>query len=251
MHIRTRVAASAPAAPAVPGWARVTRGKVAACGIAGVIMLTAHFLVPPGVPGDNSPPTTVTRFVLHHRAAILLTAWLQGFGPLPYVLFALGVVYLAGGMTRFAGWVTMLASAVILTLSLIDAAFTISAVQAVTYGQAATAAVSFDLIAGPGNDAVGRVFLIAPPLLLPLGAVVLGSRVLPRPFGHAAVAFGLVSMVLELAALFSAGAFGLAIVLIIGENLWVLAAALALMIPARPAGPVPALAGCAEGARQG
>jgi hypothetical protein len=58
-------------------------------------------------------------------------------------------------------------------------------------------------------------------------------------------------MVLELAALFSAGAFGLALVVIIGENLWVLAAALALMIPARPAGPVAARAGCAEGARQG
>jgi hypothetical protein len=49
------------------------------------------------------------------------------------VLFALGVVYLAGGMTRLAGWVTLLASAVILTLSLIDAAFTIAAAEAVIH----------------------------------------------------------------------------------------------------------------------
>ena len=194
-------------------------------------MLTAHFLIPAGVPGDNSPPATIIQFVLHHRAAILLTAWLQGFGPLPYVLFALGVVYLAGGITRFAGWITMLASAVILTLSLIDAAFTIAAVEAVIHGQAAMASVSFDLIAGPGNDAVGRVFLIAPPLLLPLGAVLLGSRLLPRPFGHGAVAAGIISIILGLAALFSSAAFSLAIVLIIAENVWVLAAALALMIP--------------------
>jgi hypothetical protein len=126
-------------------------------------MLIAHFQIPARVPGDNSPPATITQFVLHHHAAILATAWLQGFGPFPYVLFALGVVYLAGAMTRLAGWVTLLASAVILTLSLIDAAFTISAAEAVTHGHAVTASVSFDLIDGPGNDAVGRVFLIAPP----------------------------------------------------------------------------------------
>jgi hypothetical protein len=145
---------------------RATKIWVALSGIAGVAMLTAHFLVPANVPGDNSAPGTLAQFV-HHHAAILLTAWLQGFGPLPYVLFALGVVYLAGGMTRFAGWVTLLASAVILTLSLIDAAFTIAAAQAVTGSHAATASVSFDLIDGPGNDAIGRVFLIALPLLLP------------------------------------------------------------------------------------
>ena len=149
---------------------------MALSGLAGVAMLIAHFQIPAHVPGDDSPPAAIIQFVLHHHAAILATAWLQGFGPFPYLLFALGVVYLAGAMTRVAGWVTLLASAVILTLSLIDAAFTISAAEAVTHGHAVTAAVSFDLIDGPGNDAVGRVFLIAPPLLLPLGAVVLGSR---------------------------------------------------------------------------
>jgi hypothetical protein len=205
-------------------------------------MLSAHFLIPANVPGDNSPPATITQFAHHHHSAILLTAWLQGFGPLPYVLFALGVVYLAGGMTRLAGWVTLLAAAVILTLSLIDAAFTIAAAQAVANSHAVTAAVSFDLIAGPGNDAIGRVFLIAPPLLLPLGAVLLGSRLLPRAFGYAAVALGTASIILGFAALFSPTAFSLAIILIIAENVWVLAAALTLMILGKPesAAPTPA-----------
>jgi hypothetical protein len=156
------------------------------------------------------------------------------------VLFALGVVSLAGAMTRLAGWVTLLASAVILTLSLIDAAFTISAAEAVTHGHAATALVSFDLIDGPGNDAVGRVFLIAPPLLLPLGAVLLGSRLLPRAFGYTAVTFGAASIILGLAALFSATAFSLAIILIIAESAWVLAAAGALVITPKPAPGPPA-----------
>ena len=180
-------------------------------------------------------PAIVTQFVLHHHDAILATAWLQGFGPFPYVLFALGVVYLAGAMTRLAGWVTLLASAVILTLSLIDAAFTISAAEAVTHGHAITALVSFDLVDGPGNDAVGRMFLIAPPLLLPLGAVVLGSRLLPRALGYTAVAFGVASIILGLAALFSSTAFSLAIILIIAESAWVLAAAGILVISRKPA----------------
>jgi hypothetical protein len=193
-------------------------------------MLIAHFFIPAHVPGDNSPPATITQFVLQHQAAILATAWLQGFGPFPYVLFALGVVSLAGAMTRLAGWITLLASAVIVTLSLIDAAFTISAAEAVIQGHAVTTWVSFDITVGPGNDAVGRVFLIAPPLLLPLGVVLLGSRLLPRAFGYTAVAFGAASIIMGLAALFSAVAFSLAIILIIAESIWVLAAAGALVI---------------------
>lgn len=214
---------------------RATRIWVALSGVAGVAMLIAHFQIPAHVPGDDSPPATITRFVLQHHAAVLATAWLQGFGPFPYVLFARGVVNLAGAMTWLAGWVTLLASAVILTLSPIDAAFTISAAAAVAHGNAVTASVSFDLIDGPGNNAVGRVFLIAPPLLLPLGAVVLGSRLLPRAFGHIAVALGAASIILGLAALFSATAFSLAIILIIAESAWILAAAGALVIARKPA----------------
>jgi hypothetical protein len=205
-------------------------------------MLTAHFFFPAGVPSDNAPSVVITRFVLRHHAAMLATAWLQGFGPLLYVLFALGLVYLAGGTTRFWGWLTMLSSAVILSLSLIDAAFTVAAAQAVASGHAATAAVSIDLIDGPANDAIGRMFLIAPPLLLPTGAVLLGSRLLPRAFAWAAVAFGALSVVLGLAALFSAAAFSAAIVLIVAQNLWVLAAALVLLARGASASKAPASA---------
>ena len=79
------------------------------------------------------------------------------------------------------------------------------------------------------------MFLIAPPLLLTLGAVLLGSRLLPRAFGYTAVAFGSASIILGLAALFSATAFSLAIILIIAESAWVLAAAGALVISPKPA----------------
>lgn len=79
------------------------------------------------------------------------------------------------------------------------------------------------------------MFLIAPPLLLPLGTAVLGSRLLPQAFGYTAVAFGAASIILGLAALFSATAFSLAIILIIAESAWALAAVGALVISPKPA----------------
>ena len=62
------------------------------------------------------------------------------------------------------------------------------------------------------------MFLIAPPLLLPLGTVVLGSQLLPQAFGYTAVAFGVASIILGLAALFGAAGFSFAIILIIAKS---------------------------------
>ena len=45
----------------------------------------------------------------------------------------------------------------------------ISTVQSAAHGHDETLRVSFDLIGGPGNDAIGRSFLIAPAILLPFG----------------------------------------------------------------------------------
>lgn len=109
---------------------------------------------PSPAPGPGSPPAKTQPDRKRNRTAGVLYAearpgQVRGSARFPYVLFALGVVYLAGAMTRPAGWVTLLTSAVILTLSLIDAAFTISAAEAVTHGHAVTASVSFDLIDGP------------------------------------------------------------------------------------------------------
>jgi len=64
---------------------------------------------------------------------------------------------------------------------------------------------------------------------------VLGSRLLPRAFGYTAVALGAASIIMGLAAPYSATAFSLAIVLIITESAWVLAAAGALVISRKPA----------------
>jgi hypothetical protein len=88
-------------------------------------------------------------------------------------LFALGMVHLAGAQARLSGWVTLLASTVVVGLSLLDSAFIIAAVKA-SSSHPATAIVSYDLIVGPTNDAVGRTFLLTLRLILPLGVVLLG-----------------------------------------------------------------------------
>jgi len=93
---------------------RLRRLLIALSGIAGVVMLTAHFFIPSGVPADTESAAQVMRFVTDHRDAVLFTAWLQGVGPLFYVGFAIAVAHLAGATTRLSGLLTLLASAVIL-----------------------------------------------------------------------------------------------------------------------------------------
>jgi hypothetical protein len=94
--------------------------------------------------------------------------------------------------------------------------------------------VSFDLIVGPGNDAIGRSFLIAPASLLPLGFVILQTRLLPRSYGWIALAFGAASQSLGLLGLFGKVAFAdvnpAALAL---ENLWLIIVAVTLLVNRR------------------
>lgn len=208
---------------------RRTRLLVALSGIVGVIALTAHFLIPPNVPPDTSTLVQLAAFGTRNHDAILVSAWLQTTGAVLIAVFAVAVVHLAGAQARLSGWITLLAATVVVVLSLMDSAFIIAAVTAPS-GHPATATVSYDLVVGPTNDAVGRTFLLTLPLILPLGVVLLGAtpRMLPRGFGYAAVGLGAAFLALGLANLFSGVAFALALVLIIVQNLWIVAAAVTL-----------------------
>jgi hypothetical protein len=139
------------------------------------------------------------------------------------------IVHLAGAQARLSGWVTLFAATIVVVLSLMDSAFIIAAVSAPS-SHPTTATVSYDLIVGTTNDAVGRTFLLTLPLILPLGVVLLGTtpKILPRGFGHVAVGLGAAFLILGLANLFSGVAFALALVLIIVQNLWIVAAAVTL-----------------------
>jgi hypothetical protein len=204
-----------------------TRLLAALSGVVGVIALTAHFFIPPNLPPDTSTLAQLAAFGT--RNALLVSAWLQTTGALLIALFAVAIVHLAGAQARLSGWVTLLAATIVVVLSLLDSAFIIAAVSAPS-SHPATATVSYDLIVGPTNDAVGRTFLLTLPLILPLGVVLLGATppILPRGFGHVAVGLGAAFLVLGLANLFSGVAFALALVLIIVQDLWIVAAAVTM-----------------------
>jgi hypothetical protein len=199
-------------------------------GIVGAVALGAHFFIPPHPPPINPSFTELTEFGRRYHDSILVSAWLEGIGALLYIIFVLSVVHLAEGMNRLAGWITMLSAGVILTLTLLDVAFIIAAVEAGSIGHAATATVSYDLVVNLATgDAVGHVLLIAPPLLLPLGIVILGSHVLPRVNGYLAVALGLAMAALGFVSLFAAVDTVVTVVML-GQVLWVISAAVTLII---------------------
>jgi hypothetical protein len=143
-------------------------------GVVGVITLTAHFFIPPNLPPDTSTLAQLAAFGTRNHDALLVSAWLQTTGAVLIALFAVAIVHLAGAQARLSGWVTLLAATIVVVLSLLDSAFIIAAVSAPS-SHPATATVSYDLIVGPTNDAVGRMFLLTLPLILPLGVVLLGA----------------------------------------------------------------------------
>jgi hypothetical protein len=232
MHQPAASLATSPAASApsrTPGMM-----LAAACGMVGTITLIGSFAINPAPPAGLTTAQLADWAVQHHTT-LVLGGWLQGIGSLLTVLFAVALVHLAGATHRFAGWATLLAGAVILLVSLVEVTFYLAAAEAAVTGDAATGTVSNALI-----KAVQHVFLIAPALLLPLGAVLLGSHVLPRAYAYLALALGAILQVLGLVGLF--GVLQPVIdVLLIVQGIWFLAAAFTLLVRPMPA-PAPASA---------
>jgi hypothetical protein len=201
---------------------RLFRNLAALCGILGVIMLITSFAINPG-PGPNPTVAQLIEFGKHYRNATLLGAWLQTIGSLFCVLFAIAIVHLAGATTRFAGWMTMFGGIVLVMVSIIEVTFYLSAV----YGNPATTGlISLDLIA-----AIQHLFpmVAAPAVFLPLGAVILSSRVLPHVFGYASIALGGIFATVGLVFLF-APIMLIVVVLSFIQALWFLTATITLLV---------------------
>ncbi len=150
--------------------------------IIGVIMLNVSF----SYPGPPLDPTTaqMTAFASQHFTSTLSGAWLQATSPLLIVLFAFAVVCLAGATTRLVGWMTFFGGSILMMVSLTEIVFYFGLLYT---HPAETGLISFNLI-----HAVQHLYFIvaAPALFVPLGIVILGSRVLPRIFGYLALALG-------------------------------------------------------------
>jgi hypothetical protein len=151
-------------------------------GVVGVLMLVLSFAINPGPPHDvEYHYADVVKFGQDNFTTILWGAWLQAVGPVFIVLFAFALVHLTGATQRLAGWMTLFGASVLMTTSLIEISFYISALFP---DPAIMPAISMQFI-----HAVQHLyfFVAAPALFFPLSVVLLGSTILPRAFGYVAL----------------------------------------------------------------
>ncbi|HEY7340461.1 MAG TPA: hypothetical protein VH591_06250 [Ktedonobacterales bacterium] len=209
---------------------RLFRVLAAFAGIAGVVALGYYYSVPFPLPPASATPAQVVQFALHYHDAVFLDTWIQAVGSLLTTVFFLALVFLAGATIRFAGWMTMLASALTLATALAEGTFALAAVQAGMIGHEQTAVTCLDL-----TNVFVHVFLIvpAPLLLLAVGSALRGAAVLPQVFRFLALALGVAFAIAGFAGWFSAAALTAGIFLLIGQELWVLTAAITLIVRTR------------------
>ena len=149
-------------------------------GVTGVVLLIVSFAINSGPP-PGATSADLVRFGQQNYANILWGAWLQAVGPVLIVLFAFALVHLAGATQRLAGWMTFFGATILMTVSLIEITFYISALF--------PDPVMMPLISLKLISAVQHLYFIvaAPTLFLPLGIVLVSSPILPRLFGYLAL----------------------------------------------------------------
>jgi hypothetical protein len=191
-------------------------------GAVGVGLLALSFAINSGPP-PNPTSAELMKFGQDNYSKILWGAWLQAVGPVLIVLFAFTLVHLAGATQRLAGWMTFFGATIVMTVSLVEITFYISALHA---DPAIMPSISLVLI-----SAVQHLYFIvaAPSLFCPLGIVLLKSDVLPRPFGYLALVLAAAFAVLGAAFMLrlTLPAFVTAFAGV--QALWWLAAAIALV----------------------
>ena len=149
-------------------------------GIVGVVLILVSFNINPGPPPSASS-AELMKFGQQYYASVLWGAWLQAVGPVLIVLFAFSLVHLAGATQRLAGWMTLFGATILMTVSLIEITFYISALH--------TDPQMMPLISLKLISAAQHLYFIvaAPALFLPLGVVLISSSILPRLFGYLAL----------------------------------------------------------------
>jgi hypothetical protein len=153
-------------------------------GIAGVVMLGLSFAFAVGPPANATKAELIT-FAQQHHAGVLWGAWLQAVGPVFIILFAFALVHLAAATLRLSGWMTFFGATILMTVSLIEITYYISALFA---DPEVMSSISLRVI-----FAVQHLYFVvaAPALFLPLGIVLISSDILPRVFGYLAIALAI------------------------------------------------------------
>lgn len=215
-----------------PRWRRAA----ALGGIIGAGLLGASFGMLPTLPPASASTGDLIKYAQPIHTKILIDAWLEGTGTVLYVIFVLALLQLNGRARPLARQVTTLAATLIVSVSLLYDVAVIALGQSVKIGGGqlfATPAVAWGTYA-----AAEHIFLITPPIFLPLGVALLGGRALPRPFGYSAIVCGLVSIILGFVGLLTVsasnnGPVGAAInYLIYVESAWIIVAAVFILVTA-------------------
>jgi hypothetical protein len=211
--------------------AQLSRLLIPLCGIFGTVLLGLYFGVgfSAGL-AQLSSAATLTQVVsvaIQYHTLWFLGTWLQATGSLLSVVFFLALVQKSGATARLAGLLTIVGSAVLLAVVLIEGVFTLDLAQAAANGHQVTSLTSFELM-----TVFTYIYPIvpAPVIFLGLGTILLGSRLLPRVFGFLALGLGMAFAIVGLIALFTTPI--LSIVVLSLQALWVLAAALTLLVRA-------------------
>ena len=211
---------------------RRTRIFVAACGILGVLILSAYFAAPFPQPPASASVGQIAETANTYFTLLLIGGWLQITGTMLAAVFFIGLVSLSRGVTRLSGMLTIFAAAVLLSTSLLEATLLMNVAYATANGHPQTALNSWDLM-----TMFIHVFPIGPAPLsyLSLGALLLGATTLPRLFGYLALPLGgAFALVGFLGLLVPAVNYGI-IALLIGQEVWILAAGVTLLFRQEPA----------------
>lgn len=198
----------------------------ALCGIAGVVALGAYFILPPPTPPASASTAEITRIATQSRDLFYLFAWLQAAGSLLSALFFLALIHLANATTRFAGMVVQVGVAVLLSVAMIEGVLTVDVAAATANGHPEAASTSYDLM---GQFVHIFPIVPAPMIFVALGIALIGATVLPRTFGWLALALGGAFAFVGFAGLFNPVAASAIILLLVGEELWLAAASIALV----------------------
>jgi hypothetical protein len=193
-------------------------------GIAGVLMLGLSFAFAVGPPPDATRIELI-KFGQQHYASVLWGAWLQAVGPVFIVLFALALVHLTAATLRLAGWMTLFGATTLMTVSLIEITYYISALFP---DPEMMTSISLRVI-----YAVQHLYFIvaAPSLFLPLGVVLIRSprKILPKLFGYISLLLAAVFVVLGVTFLLTLMLPARVTAFAGVQALWWLAAAIALI----------------------
>ncbi len=203
-----------------------TNRRVAgAIGLLGVVLLGAYFTAPAllGWPYAGDTPAHLASYALGHARLFYAGAWLQGTGTLLCVVFFLALVELGGALNRLSGVLVVVGAACLLAVVLVESALLVAVPMSASAGDLAAVSTSFEL----SNGVFVRVFPLAPSsaTYIALGAVILSSGLLARPFGYMAMAIGIAFELGGIAAIFSGWAVAVLAVMGAAQAVWIIAAA--------------------------